>query len=120
MPPKFSQGVPIEVVPFAYAKVLQNLRNTLGSSNAILRMAKMKAGPVVSDNANFIIDAPFATDVMKDPSTVRVLPYSRFGNCADGGCGFYEIMTRIKMLTGVVEVGLFCNMAKAAYFGNEV
>ena len=24
------------------------------------------------------------------------------------------------MLTGVVEVGLFCGMAKAAYFGNEV
>jgi len=23
------------------------------------------------------------------------------------------------MLTGVVEVGLFCHMAKAAYFGNE-
>ena len=29
-------------------------------------------------------------------------------------------MARIKMLTGVVEVGLFCHMAKAAYFGNEV
>jgi len=24
------------------------------------------------------------------------------------------------MLTGVVEVGLFCSMAKAAYFGNAV
>ena len=24
------------------------------------------------------------------------------------------------MLTGVVEVGLFCHMAKAAYFGNQV
>ena len=24
------------------------------------------------------------------------------------------------MLTGVVEVGLFCGMAKAAYFGNSV
>ena len=23
------------------------------------------------------------------------------------------------MLTGVVEVGLFCHMAKAAYFGNQ-
>ena len=28
-------------------------------------------------------------------------------------------MTRIKLLTGVVEVGLFCGLAKAAYFGNE-
>lgn len=24
------------------------------------------------------------------------------------------------MLTGVVEVGLFCNIARVAYFGNEV
>ena len=24
------------------------------------------------------------------------------------------------MLTGVVEVGLFCKMARACYFGNEV
>lgn len=31
-----------------------------------------------------------------------------------------KIMAQIKMLTGVVEVGLFCKMAKAAYFGNEV
>lgn len=29
-------------------------------------------------------------------------------------------MSQIKMLSGVVEVGLFCHMAKAAYFGNEV
>jgi ribose 5-phosphate isomerase A len=29
-------------------------------------------------------------------------------------------MAKMKMLTGVVEVGLFCHMAKAAYFGNEV
>ena len=29
-------------------------------------------------------------------------------------------MAKIKMLTGVVEVGLFCHMAQAAYFGNEV
>ncbi|KAF9235022.1 ribose 5-phosphate isomerase, partial [Melanogaster broomeanus] len=93
----FTPGVPIEIVPFAYAKVLQNLHHMLGSPNATLRMAKAKAGPV-SDNANFIIDAPFSTEVMKGP---------------------YTLMARINMLTGVVEVGLFCHMAEAAYFGNE-
>jgi hypothetical protein len=30
-----------------------------------------------------------------------------------------ELLHKIKMLTGVVEVGLFCGMARAAYFGNE-
>jgi len=94
----FTPGVPIEVVPFAYAKVLQNLHHVLGSPNATLRMAKAKAGPVVSDNGNFVIDAPFPREIMMDP---------------------FPIMAKIKMLTGVVEVGLFCHMAQAAYFGNE-
>ena len=92
-------------MPFAYAKVLHNLAE-LGSPSVLadglpglsLRMGKMKAGPVVSDNGNFIIDAPFPEHLMKDPT---------------------DLLSRIKMLTGVVEVGLFCGMAKAAYFGNE-
>jgi len=89
-------GVPVEVAPFAYAKVLQNLV-LLGSQNPTLRMGKSKAGPVVSDNGNFIIDAPFSTEDLKDP---------------------FKILKLVKMLTGVVEVGLFCHMAQAAYFGN--
>lgn len=67
---QFKQGVPIEVVPFAYAKVLQNLHTIIGSPHASLRMAVKKAGPVVTDNANFIIDAPFTREYMKDPYLV--------------------------------------------------
>lgn len=101
----WTQGIPIEVAPFAYAKVLTNLANmgspakfSNGKIGLNLRMGVKKAGPVVSDNGNFIIDAPFPPEMMKDP---------------------VDLLHRIKMLTGVVEVGLFCNMAKAAYFGNE-
>jgi ribose 5-phosphate isomerase len=68
---QFTPGVPIEVVPFAYAQVLRKLHNVLGSTNATLRMAKAKAGPVVTDNSNFVIDAPFPRETMMDPSTVR-------------------------------------------------
>ncbi|KAI0037116.1 ribose-5-phosphate isomerase [Vararia minispora EC-137] len=93
----YKKGVPVEVAPFAYAKLLANLR-MIGSPDAALRMAVNKAGPIVTDNGNFVIDAPFGPEYMKDPLT---------------------LLTRIKMLTGVVEVGLFCHMAKAAYFGNE-
>ena len=64
-------GVPVEVAPFAYAKVLQNLV-LLGSLKPTLRMGKAKAGPVVSDNGNFIIDAPFPTEDLKDPLRVSV------------------------------------------------
>jgi ribose 5-phosphate isomerase A len=40
-------------------------------------MAKMKAGPIVSDNGNFIIDAPFPEEQMKDPLTVSTLKSRR-------------------------------------------
>ncbi|KAH9047269.1 ribose-5-phosphate isomerase [Lactarius hengduanensis] len=94
----FITGVPIEVSPFAHSTVLRSLRTKLGSPKAILRMGHAKAGPVVTDNSNFIIDAPFSEDVMKKP---------------------HELLANIKLLTGVVEVGLFCNIVKAAYFGNQ-
>ena len=68
---QWKQGIPIEVVPFAYTKILQNL-HLIGSPKAVLRMAKSKAGPVVSDNGNFIIDAPFPENLMKEPYTVRM------------------------------------------------
>lgn len=68
---QYTAGVPIEVAPFAYAKLLQNVHR-LGSPNAELRMAKGgKAGPVVSDNGNFVIDAPFSPDMLRDPHEVR-------------------------------------------------
>ncbi|GBB91068.1 hypothetical protein RclHR1_18190003 [Rhizophagus clarus] len=92
---KWKQGVPIEVIPFAYLRVMNSLKE-LGCDNPILRMAKAKAGPVISDNGNFIVDAHFG--LIKQPK---------------------ELLEKIKLLTGVVEVGLFVNMAKSAYFGNE-
>ncbi|KAH8926221.1 ribose 5-phosphate isomerase [Atractiella rhizophila] len=53
------QGVPIEVAPFAYSKVLGNILRIPGALKPVLRMGKAKAGPVVTDNGNFVIDAPF-------------------------------------------------------------
>ncbi|GAA5966626.1 hypothetical protein JCM21900_001514 [Sporobolomyces salmonicolor] len=91
----WKQGVPIEVAPFAWAKVFQNLQK-MGCEKPTLRMGKMKAGPVVTDNGNFVIDAVFSESYMRDPS---------------------ELLQRIKMLTGVLEVGIFAGMAEAAYFG---
>ncbi|KAH0579018.1 ribose-5-phosphate isomerase rki1, variant 2 [Termitomyces sp. 'cryptogamus'] len=94
----WAPGVPVEVVPFAYVKVLRDLK-ALGSPHPVLRMAVKKAGPIVTDNGNFVIDAPFGREDMLDPAAV---------------------LTKIKLLTGVVEVGLFCNIVTAAYFGNAV
>jgi len=93
----YTPGVPMEVVPFAYMSILRKLRQ-IGSPNASLRMGLRKAGPVVTDNGNFVIDAPFDRDHLLDPA---------------------KLLQQLKMLTGVVEIGLFCDLAKAAYFGNE-
>ena len=81
-------------------------------------MAKMKAGPIVSDNGNFVIDAPFGEQDMKDPLTVS--PFSLICTMEVILMFCCQLLTKIKMLTGVVEVGLFCHMTKAVYFGNEV
>ncbi|KAM6269803.1 ribose-5-phosphate isomerase isoform 2-T2 [Porphyrio hochstetteri] len=61
-----------------------------------LRMAVSKAGPVVTDNGNFILDWKFD----------RVHEWS-------------EVNAAIKMIPGVVETGLFINMAEVVYFGME-
>ena len=83
-------------MPLAHTKVLNDLYN-LGAKNPQLRMGgKAKAGPILTDNGNFIIDAHFGE--IADPVTLAA---------------------EIKKLVGVVEVGLFINMANAAYFGNE-
>lgn len=59
-------------------------------------MGVRKAGPVVTDNGNLLIDA-------------------HFGPIADPA----DLERKIKMLPGVVEVGLFVGMAEEAYFGQE-
>ena len=45
-----------------------------GKPGLALRMGVKKAGPVVSDNGNFIIDAPFPKHEMEKPVDVSVAP----------------------------------------------
>ncbi|GAA99511.1 uncharacterized protein L969DRAFT_93970 [Mixia osmundae IAM 14324] len=94
----WKQGVPIETPPFAWSKVLSNIERIPGALEPVLRMGKAKAGPVVTDNGNFIIDAPFENWVMREPEV---------------------LLQKLKMLTGCTEIGLFCGMASTVYFGNE-
>ncbi|MHA1744630.1 MAG: ribose 5-phosphate isomerase A [Promethearchaeota archaeon] len=89
---QWKKGIPIEVIPLSYVPLLQKFRSMGGIPS--LRMAKSKAGPVVSDNGNFIIDVDFG--VISDPVSLA----------AD-----------LKQLTGVVDTGLFVNLAQKAYFG---
>ena len=53
------KGVPVEVVPMAYVPIQKKMIEQFGAEFATLRMAKAKAGPVVTDNGNFILDVHF-------------------------------------------------------------
>ncbi|XP_061700738.1 ribose-5-phosphate isomerase [Syngnathoides biaculeatus] len=92
---QWKKGVPVEVVPMAHVPVSRRIVRLFGGE-ANLRMAVSKAGPVVTDNGNFILDWKF----------------ERAHNWKD-------VNAAIKMIPGVLETGLFVGMAERAYFGME-
>jgi ribose 5-phosphate isomerase A len=84
--------VPIEVLPFAISIVKHKIEALGGKP--VLREGKGKVGPVITDNGNAIIDASFGV----------------ISNVA-------ELEKKLKMISGVVETGLFVNLADIAYVG---
>jgi ribose 5-phosphate isomerase A len=84
--------VPIEVLPFAISIVKHRI-DALGGK-PVLREGKGKVGPVITDNGNAVIDASFGM----------------IGNVA-------ELEKKLKMIPGVVEIGLFVGLADIAYIG---
>ena len=90
----WKKGVPIEIIPLAHIPIMKRLEKLGGTP--VLRMAQAKAGPVVTDNANFIIDADFG--IIKNP---------------------LDLNLKLLQIPGVVDSGLFLGMAQAAYIGQK-
>jgi ribose 5-phosphate isomerase A len=88
------QPIPIEALQFAAAFVISKIRQLGGT--AILREGKGKVGPIVTDNGNIITDAHFG--IIQNPD---------------------ELERKLKALPGVVETGLFINMADVVYLGTR-
>jgi len=86
--------VPIEVLPFASATVTSELKRMGGK--AVLRESKGKIGPVVTDNGNFILDVNFGP--ISNPK---------------------ELNLKLKSVPGVIETGLFVDMADIVYVGRK-
>jgi ribose 5-phosphate isomerase A len=80
-----NHGVPVEVLPFA-ARLAERRLKELGGM-PVLRLGKMKDGPVITDNGNFVMDVDFG--VIEDPAALA---------------------TRISLIPGVVEHGIFDNL----------
>lgn len=82
---KLSHPVPVEVLPFA-AKLVEGRLKELGGV-PVLRLGKMKDGPVITDNGNFVMDVDFGAIV--DPA---------------------GLAARLCGIPGLVEHGIFDNL----------
>lgn len=91
---KWKKGIPIEVIPMAYSPIMKKLENLGGKP--VLRMAKSKSGPLITDNGNFIIDVDFGK--ITNPE---------------------ELNTKLLSIPGIVDTGLFIDMTSKAYIGLE-
>ncbi len=88
--------LPVEVLPSAWTQVKRSLTK-LGAF-AELRMAKRKAGPVVTDQGNLVLDLKFDKGISKP----------------------VEIESQINNIPGVLENGLFVNLANEVLVGEIV
>ncbi|XP_054016577.1 ribose-5-phosphate isomerase [Hylaeus anthracinus] len=91
---QYKKGIPIEVVPMAYIAIQKRIEESYGG-NVQIRMALAKAGPVITDNGNFILDWHFPQELSN----------------------WNKINTDISMIPGVIETGLFIKMVKKVFFG---
>lgn len=86
--------IPVEVLPNSVPAVERSLREKGGEPT--LRSAKRKDGPVITDNGNPILDCAFGT--IDDPNTLA---------------------TSLSVIPGVVEHGIFPNMADELHVGSS-
>jgi ribose 5-phosphate isomerase A len=88
-----NQPVPVEIIPIAEPLVVERIMEIGGKP----RLREVKSNvPYITDNGNFILDVDFG--VIEDP---------------------LELNRKLKMIPGVVETGLFINMAHSAYIGTK-
>ncbi len=85
--------VPVEVLPFAASLVMLEIKEELGGK-PVLRIGSGKVGPVITDNGNFLLDVDFGS--INAPK---------------------ELNSQLKSITGVIETGLFIDIANIIYLG---
>lgn len=95
----WSKGLPLEVIPSAYVPTISQIQAKF-NAEANLRMAERKAGPVVTDNGNFLLDVLFD---WKNIPVEQLL----------------DIDCNLLRLAGVVHTGFFLDMANVAYIAKE-
>lgn len=104
-------SVPVEVEPLAANTVVEQLR-ALGSKGAKLREGQMaKAGPIKTDQDNFIVDAPFGRLLLKgDVGRKEKLEDGEEKGTGEREWEVEALAKEIKLIEGVLSVGLFCGL----------
>ncbi|ELY97995.1 ribose-5-phosphate isomerase RpiA [Natrialba asiatica] len=92
--PELDRSVPVEILPAAHTTVAERVRELGGEPT--LRDAEHKDGPVVTDNGNLVLDVAFGP--IESPA---------------------ELATTLAGIPGVVEHGLFIELADATYVGTD-
>ena len=82
---QLTHPVPVEALPFALRLVEKKLLELGG--RPVLRLGKMKDGPVITDNGNFVLDVDFGS--IEEP---------------------VELGARMSRIPGLVEHGIFENL----------
>lgn len=86
--------VPVEVIPAARSAVTRGIRDLGGET--VLRESSGKDGPVVTDNGNLLMDCDFGQ--LEDPA---------------------ELGESLSQIPGIVEHGLFIDVADTIIVGDE-
>jgi ribose 5-phosphate isomerase A len=86
--------VPVEVLPAALSISITRIKQLGGTPT--LRMAQKKAGPLITDNGNFIVDVKFPS--ISDPTLLD---------------------KNLNAIPGVLETGIFPFQADMVYIGND-
>jgi len=89
-----SGPLPVEVLPFAETLVSLKIREMSGKP--VLRERIDETGPFITDNGNFILDVYFGP--IENPR---------------------ELDPKLKSIPGLLETGLFVDMADMAYIGSQ-
>merc|ERR1712130_399089 len=91
----WSKGLPVEVIPMGYVPTIHQIKEKFGVK-AELRMAEKKAGPVVTDNGNFLLDVYFDWKNI-EPQQLD------------------DLDVALLRMPSVVHTGFFIGVAKVAY-----
>uniref|UniRef100_A0A0N5BWJ4 ribose-5-phosphate isomerase n=1 Tax=Strongyloides papillosus TaxID=174720 RepID=A0A0N5BWJ4_STREA len=94
------KSIPLEVVPFGYVPIIKKIEESLGGK-CTLRMAHKKCGPVITDNNCYVVDWYFP---------------SSFTN---SGHDWHSTNNILINIPGIVETGLFLNVAEEAFFATN-